>query len=159
HIFVHLERDGDSYEAIVPIPSLFDRIQLIEIDGKRSIFFTEDIVRHNVKVLFKGYEVTHSFVFRITRNADLELQEEGADDLLSVIEDYIERRKNGMAVRLEIDHRSAKCDIADDVSYLRDELELKERDVYHMDGPLDLTYLLDLIDELEETYPELVNKP
>lgn len=40
YIFVHLKRDGNSYEAIVPIPSLFDRIQLIEIDGKRSIFFT-----------------------------------------------------------------------------------------------------------------------
>ena len=159
HIFVHLERDGDSYEAIVPIPSLFDRIQLIEIDGKRKIFFTEDIVRHNLKTLFKGYEVTHSFVFRITRNADLELQEEGADDLLSVIEDYIERRKNGMAVRLEIDCRRAECDIADDVSFLRDELELKERDVYRVDGPLDLTYLLDLTDELEEEFPKLTNKP
>ena len=159
HIFVHLKRDGNSYAAIVPIPSLLDRIQLIEIDGKRKLFFTEDIVRYNLATLFKGYEVTHSFVFRITRNADLELQEEGADDLLSVIKDYIERRKNGMAVRLEIDHRSAECDIADDVSFLRDELELKERDVYDLDGPLDLTYLLDLIDELEEEYPELANKP
>src|SRR5699024_11448811 len=101
------------------------------------------------------YVRTHLYIIRSTRNSDLELQEEGADDLLSVIEDYIERRKNGMAVRLEIDCRRTKCDIADDVSSLRDKFELKERDVYRVDGPLDLTYLLDLSDELEEKFPKL----
>lgn len=159
HIFVHLERDGETFTAIVPIPSLLDRIQLINFDGKRKLLFTEDIVQHNLSSLFKGFKVTNSFVFKITRNADLELQEEGANDLLSVIEDYIERRKNGMAVRLEIDPRNADEDITEDVEFLREELELKERDIYHLNGPIDLTYLLDLVDELEDDHPELTYEP
>ncbi len=155
HIFVKLEKDDETFIAIVPIPPLLDRVQFLEMDGHQHVFFTEDIIRYNLDTLFNGFDVKYSFFFRITRNADLELQEEGAEDLLSVIEDYIERRKNGMAVRLEIDTRGADERFTTDVAFLMQELDLLERDVYPINGPLDLTFLMELVDKCEEDYPEL----
>lgn len=159
HIFVRLERDGEDFIAVVPVPPLLDRIQSLPVNGEDKVFFTEDIIDYNLDNLFKGFDVKSSFFFRITRNADLELQEEGAEDLLSVIEDYIERRKNGMAVRLEIDTREADEQIATDVAFLMQELDVLERDVYSIDGPLDLTFLMELVDKLEEDHPDLVFTP
>ena len=159
HIFVKLERDGNPFIAIVPVPSLLDRIQQINLNGEEKFVLIEDIIRQNIDALFKGFQVQYSFFFRITRNADLELQEQGAEDLLSVIEDYIERRKNGMAVRLEVDTRDADPRYADDVAFLMEELDLLERDVYALDGPLDLTFLMDLYDLLEDGHPDLTFEP
>lgn len=159
HIFVKLERDGEDFVAIVPVPPLLDRVQLLEVDGVEKTFFTEDIIRYNLDSMFKGFDIKYSFFFRITRNADLELQEEGAEDLLSVIEDYIERRKNGMAVRLEIDTRHADERFTTDVAFLMGELDVLERDVYSINGPLDLTFLMELVDKLEDSHPDLTFKP
>src|SRR5690606_28719935 len=96
------------------------------------------------------YDVLDSFTFRITRNADFDVQEEGAEDLLSVIEDYLKRRKNGVAVRLEVEETQPQ-----NVTLLRDALGLLERDVYQISGPLDLTLLAKLADKLEERFPDL----
>lgn len=155
HIYVKLERQGEPYIAIVPVPPLLDRIQTLEVGGEEKYVLIEDIVRHNINTMFKGFAVQYSFLFRITRNADLELQEQGAEDLLSVIEDYIERRKNGMTVRLEVDTRDTDEQFTSDVAYLMEELNLLERDVYAINGPLDLTFLSDLKEILEVDHPEM----
>ena len=55
-----------------------------------------------IETLFTGYTIESSFLFRVTCNADSDIQEDGADDLLTVIEDYLVERRNGMAVRIEI---------------------------------------------------------
>lgn len=156
HLFVKLERDNEPFIAIVPISPLLDRYQIIEDGASKKIIFTEDIVRLNIDNLFKGFDLQYTFAFRITRNADLELQEEGAEDLLSVIEDYLERRKNGMSVRLEVDTRNTPANFTKDVGYLMQELDLLERDIYAINGPLDLTYINDLVDEFEDDFPGLV---
>lgn len=150
HIFVRLMKGGEPFVAIVPISPLLKRFHIIEAGQESRIIFTEDITKLFLHELFKGFEVEYSFTFRITRNADLELQEEGAEDLLSVIEDYLEKRKNGMAVRLEIDVRQAPDQFIEDVGYLVTELELLERDIYAINGPLDLTYINDLVDIFEK---------
>lgn len=159
HLFIRLEKAGDPYIAIIPIPQLLDRIYLLEEAGERYMVFIEDIVRLYLADLFIGYDVQYTFAFRISRNADLELQEEGADDLLSVIENYLELRRNGMAVRLEVDTRHVPAEFTNDVAYLVKELDLAERDVYAIDGPLDLTFLNDLVDLLEDEYPEETFRP
>lgn len=156
HLFVRLERSGEPFIAIVPVPPLLDRMHVIESEEQQTVLFTEDIIQAFLKDLFKGYSVQYSFSFRITRNADLELQEDGAEDLLSVIEDYLEKRKNGMAVRLEVDVRNAAEDFPEDVAYLMQELDLLERDVYAIDGPLDLTVLFQLVSLLKRKYPDKV---
>ncbi len=157
-IFVHLEREGEPYAVIIPITPLVERFHLLKADENqtKAIVFVEDIITYHLNELFIGYSVMESFTFRVTRNADLEIQEEGADDLLRVIEDYIERRKNGMAVRLEVDTREAGQKLEEDIYFLSDKLELSEHDVYRIEGPLDLTYLFGLKDALGETHPELI---
>jgi polyphosphate kinase len=156
-LFVHLERDGEPYAVIVPITPLLDRYHILENNGDEtsSIVFVEDIIKYHLNEMFIGYTVLETFTFRVTRNADLEIQEDGADDLLRVIEDYIERRKSGMAVRLEVDARNANYNLEEDIHFLTEKLELTEDDIYRLEGPLDLTYLFDLKDDLETKYPDL----
>lgn len=160
-IFVHLEKDGKPYTVIIPLTHLIDRYYILEANQseKRPIVFVEDIIKFHLEEMFVGYSIVESFTFRVTRNADLEIQEEGADDLLMAIEDYIERRKNGMAVRLEVDTRTSNVKLEEDIAFLKDKLELSDDEVYYLDGPLDLTFLFQLIDELGEMHSELLYEP
>ena len=159
HIFVNLQKEDTTRVAIVPVPAPLQRFVLLdENKNDIGIVLLEDVVRHFIHTLFKGFTVTNSFSCRITRNADLELHEDGADDLLVVIQDYLKKRKNGMAVRLEIDTRDTIESLHGDVRFLQTELDLEDRDVYMIDGPLDLTFLSKLtrylaIASTEDVYP------
>lgn len=158
HLFVRLEKSGSPFIAIVPISTRLNRVHSLKSKENTILLLTEDLLYHFLPELFKGYKITYSFTFRITRNADLAIQEDGADDLLSAIEDYLQKRKNGMAVRLEIDKRQAEIMVEDDIDYLKKELSIKQRDIYMIDGPLDLTFLHEVTALLKEdgfgkTYP------
>lgn len=157
-IFVHLVKEGEPFAVIIPLTPLINRYYLLETKENNitPIVFVEDIIKFYLNEMFIGYTVQDSFTFRVTRNADLEIQEEGADDLLRVIEDYIERRKNGMAVRLEVDLRSSNVQLEEDIHFLIEKLELSEDEIYRLNGPLDLTFLFDLKDDLGERHPDLL---
>ncbi|HLR91741.1 MAG TPA: polyphosphate kinase 1 [Atopostipes sp.] len=157
-IFAHLEKDNEPYAVIMPISPLLDRYHILSPDenGNQPVVFVEDIIKFYLNELFIGYSVSESFTFRVTRNADLEIQEEGAEDLLEVIEDYIERRKNGMAIRLEVDFRTPNEKLEDDIYFLKETLELHDDDVYYIAGPLDLTFLSDFKEDAAQEHPDLV---
>lgn len=159
--FVHLEKEGELYAVIIPLTHLIDRFYILEAEQseKRPIVFVEDIIKFHLDEMFIGYSVIESFTFRVTRNADLEIQEEGADDLLIAIEDYIERRKNGRAVRLEVDVRNSNVNLQKDITFLKEKLELSVDEIYHLEGPLDLSFLFQLSSELGEMQPELLYEP
>lgn len=150
HLFVKLKRSGDPFTAIVPVPERLSRVYAVHNNEHTYLLLIEDLIYSFLSDLFKGYDVTYSFTFRITRNADLEIQEEGAEDLLSAIEDYLEKRKNGMAVRLEIDRRESSVSVNEDVAMLKKALSIKQRDIYTLNGPLDLTFLSEVIPLLKE---------
>lgn len=160
-IFVHLEKENKPYAVVVPITPLLDRYHILKTmtNDKKVIVFVEDIIKYYLNEMFIGYSILDTITFRVTRNADLDIHEDGAPDLLAAIEDYIERRKNGMAVRLEIDTRDVTRNLEKDIDFLLDKLDLSEDDVYRIDGPLDLTYLFDLKNDLGELYPELLYTP
>lgn len=160
-IFVHLEKEGEPYAVIIPLTHLIDRYCILDAEQseKQPIIFVEDIIKFYLDEMFIGYSVVESFTFRVTRNADLAIQEEGADDLLIAIEDYIERRKNGRAVRLEIDARNSNINLQEDIAFLKEELELSDDEIYYLDGPLDLTFLFQLTSDLGEMKPELLYEP
>ncbi|WP_369824314.1 polyphosphate kinase 1 [Aerococcus sp. 1KP-2016] len=161
HIFVNLSREGEQQVAIVPIPQLVNRFYHYEEDGHNYFIYLEDIVTNFIETLFTGYQIDSTFLFRVTRNADLDIQEDGAEDLLTVIEDYLVQRRNGMAVRIEVqlENNQNQAIIEGDIEYLLDELGLFERDLYFVNGPLDLTGLNDAIDVLENYFPHLRYKP
>lgn len=150
HLFVSLTKDEEKHTAVIPISNFLERIYVLETEETVKVVLLEEIIQANIHRLFNGYDVLDSFTFRITRNVDFDVQEEGAEDLLSVIEDYLKRRKNGVAVRLEVEETQPQ-----NVTLLRDALGLLERDVYQISGPLDLTLLAKLADKLEERFPDL----
>lgn len=123
----------DDLWAIVEIPSVLDRI--IALPGKNERYiFIEKIIAQHIGELFPGYKVKNVSEFRITRNADLDIDEDEAEDLLIEIEKSIKQRKWGAAVRLEITHDMNKKT----KEQLIDWLDLKEEDVFVSTGPLDL---------------------
>ena len=120
--------------SVLQVPSNFPRFyQLKEREGYNYILL-EDIIKANAHKLFPGMEIKGSYAFRITRNADLELEEEEADDLLTLIEEEVKKRRLGIIVRLEVDkHIPEKV-----LNYLVNILDLVSNEIYKIDGPLNL---------------------
>lgn len=113
----------------------------------------EQVVTHNLEYLFPGMNILESYAFRVTRNADLSVEEDEADDLLLAIEKELQKRRiGGSSVRLEIE-ASVPPDIR---STIIRELALEESDVYDIDGLLSLG---DLMSFLALPLPELKDKP
>ena len=140
--------------AIVQVPAVLNRfIQLPSDDGVLNYILLEDVITAYMYMLFKGYEIISATKFRITRNADLTIHEEGARDLLQEIEKELKKRKWGAAVRLEVSKNNYDESI---LSYLLNELEIHEKDVYKIAGPLDLTFLFSLYGELSKYKEHLV---
>lgn len=148
--------------ALVQVPAVLDRfVRLNSSNNKVEYILLEDIISHFINKLFKGYKVVSVSIFRITRNADMTIHEEGARDLLKEIEKELKKRKWGLAVRLEIQRRGFDENI---LKYLTEELEVHEKDVYEIDGPLDLTILFSFYKEVASirehlTYETLIPQP
>lgn len=143
NIFVDIDTEDDINSAIVQIPSLISRFYSFNKGDKQYIILIEDIITYFINDLFSGYTVLNTFTFRITRNADLTIHEDGAEDLLIEIERFLKERKRGTAVRLEVDGRQATHE---DIVWIINQLDVHDNDVYFVDGPLDLTMLTDLVD-------------
>jgi polyphosphate kinase len=131
-------RDGSRQErhfARVKVPPLLDRFTALP-DGRRFVPLEQVIAAH-LERLFPGMEIVQHFCFRVTRNADLSLEEGEANDLLAAVEMELRRRRFGKAVRLEVD-----SDCTDEIRrLLTRELELGDQDVSELSGPLDLADL------------------
>ncbi len=140
--------------AIVQVPSVLDRfVQLNSSTERTEFILLEEIISYFIHKLFKGYRVVSKSFFRITRNADLTIHEEGARDLLKEIEKELKKRKWGAAIRLEIQKAGFDPRI---LQYLLEELEIHEKDVYEIDGPLDLTMLFSFYKKMENCCEHLV---
>lgn len=130
---------GDMDFATVQVPNVLPRIVEIK-DGKDSFTMIrlEEIIEMNISKLFLNYDVVCSSPYRIMRNADLSIEEEEAEDLLKEIEKQIKKRQWGEAIRLEvengIDKQLLKC--------LKKELGVSSDDIYKINGPIDLTFLM-----------------
>jgi polyphosphate kinase len=120
-------------------------------DGERFVLL-EDLIAAHLGALFPGMTVIDHWMFRVTRNADLTLEEEEADDLLEALEMELRRRRFGRAVRLEME-AGAPDQV---VELLVSELDLTEDDISFHRAPLDLTGLWAL-HRLER--PELKDEP
>ena len=118
--------------ARVKVPLLLPRF-VVTPDGERFVALEQVIAAH-LQSLFPGMDIEGHYPFRVTRNADLTLGEEEADDLLAAVEFELRRRRFGKAVRLEID-TSMSAEIRE---LLERELDVDDDDVYLHDGPIDL---------------------
>lgn len=161
NIFVDIDTEDAINSAIVQIPSLIPRFLTLNEGTKQYVVMVEDVITYFINYLFTGYEVLNTFTFRITRNADLTIHEDGAEDLLIEIERFLKERKSGSAVRLELDCRTSE---KENLEWLINQLEIEDNDIYYLDGPLDLTFLFGLVDHLSHklkylTYEKYTPQP
>ncbi len=139
--------NGENHFARVKVPNILPR--LLQIDdilepnrkkisngGFRARFvWLGDLIKENINLLFPGMEIIETHKFRITRDTDIELQEDEADDLLSVIEENIRQRRFGSVVRLEVAAKMPEFML----DTLMENLQITKDDVHQVDGPLGLS--------------------
>lgn len=120
--------------CVIQIPNNISRFYSIESENGSNYILLEDIIKANAEKLFSGMRMIDCFAFRITRNADLELEEEEAADLLTLIEEEVKKRRLGILVRLEIDKKMPDKLLL----FLVNILEVEPNEIYRIDGPLSL---------------------
>ena len=131
--------------AIVQVPSVLPRIVVIPPEAaapregvKTTVILLEEIIERNISSLFLNYDILAAHPFRIMRNAEFELDEDEAADLLLEIQKKLKRRQWGDAIRLEIED-----DVDEELlRILAGELEVGKSDLFRINGPIDLTFLM-----------------
>jgi polyphosphate kinase len=141
---------GEVNFARVKVPPALPRLVPLReiVEGKKKVrpekaefLFLESLIQANLGELFSGLEIVSSHLFRITRDADIEIQEDEASDLLATIEQEVRRRRFGAVVRLEVAPRTPKRVR----KLLVRQLEITEGDVYEFEGPLGGSDLMSLV--------------
>ncbi|HET7113999.1 MAG TPA: polyphosphate kinase 1 [Pyrinomonadaceae bacterium] len=125
----------------IKVPSSVPRLVPVGVSGSRFVLL-DDIIEANIDSLFPGMNPGSCHRFRVTRDADIEIREEEAEDLLSMIQEELRRRKFGLPVRLEVSPDMPR----EMIEYLTTSLDLEPQDVYVFDGPLNVQDLMALYD-------------
>jgi polyphosphate kinase len=135
----------------IKVPTVVPR--LIPVDDSGSKFtLLEELITANAEALFLRMKVGQGYAFRVTRDADIDVREDEADDLLQTIEQSLRKRRFGTAVRLEVSSKMP----GEMVQLLTTALDLTPEDVYAIDAPLGISDLMKLYD-LDR--PELKDRP
>ncbi|HEY7524841.1 MAG TPA: polyphosphate kinase 1 [Candidatus Limnocylindrales bacterium] len=130
---------GERRFARVKVPQILPR--LLEVEDSKFVLI-DQVIEANLDALFTGMEVQEHHLFRVTRNADLAIEEDEADDLLMAIEEELRRRRFGEAVRLEVERSMP----AGTRQLLLRGIGLRDEDCYEIRGMLDLTGLRQILD-------------
>ncbi|MCL8026224.1 RNA degradosome polyphosphate kinase [Nocardioides bruguierae] len=150
-VLIRNPKTGKEHFARVKVPPIFSRFVPL---GNQRFVPLEDVIGEHLNRLFPGMEILKVHTFRVTRNEDLEVEEDDAENLLAALEKELLRRRFGPPVRLEVEES-----IDDDVlELLVSELDISEPEVFRLPGPLDLRGLHGLADLPREElkYPAFV---
>ncbi|MBV9656766.1 MAG: polyphosphate kinase 1 [Verrucomicrobia bacterium] len=161
NVIVLLDRpaEGDTATAIVQIPRVFPRLLRIpdaaaaELGPGAHHVFLQSLIRNHLRFIFPGLVVKESYAFRMTRNSDLYIDDEEAENLLHTIEEELRRLNKGNAVRLEV---QAGCP-PEVEKFLLENFRLTEADLYRLPGPVNFLHLQPLY--MSDAYPRLRDKP
>ena len=137
-----IQKEEENVFATVQVPSVLPRLVPLPTEGENEYAFIllEQLIIHNIGRLFSNYQVLCTSPYRIMRNADLPIDEDEANDLLKEIEKQLKKRQWGEVIRLEVDDGIDK----ELLSILKNELDTAGEDVFKINGPLDLTFLMKL---------------
>lgn len=133
------EKDLFQY-ATVQVPAVLPRILELPESENRRVIFLEEIIRRHLDSLFLNYDVVCAYPYRVTRNADLTIDEDDASDLLKEIEKQLKKRQRGYAIRLEVEHGMDPRLL----DFLKREFSVSQEKIFEIEGPLDLTFLMKL---------------
>ncbi len=128
--------------AVVQVPNVLPR--LVEVGSESDTVFVllEDVVREFVHRLFPGKRIVDTAVFRITRDAEIEFDDEGGRDFLEVVQQELRKRRQNVAVRLEVSTGVSR----ELLGQLRDRIGVDAKSIYHVRGPIDIRPLMGLLD-------------
>ena len=149
-VLVRNPKTDKEHFARVKVPPIFSRFVPL---GNQRFVPLEDVIGEHLKRLFPGMEVLSVNTFRVTRNEDLEVEEDDAENLLKALEKELLRRRFGPPVRLEVEETIDEHVL----ELLISELDISEAEVFRLPGPLDLRGLHDIadLDREDLKYPEL----
>ncbi len=139
-----LNKKGDKKEelefATVQVPSVLSRIVQIPSseEGQKAFILLEQVIERNIHWLFLNYHVVCAYPYRIMRNADLTIDEDEAEDLLQEIQKQLKKRQWGEVIRLEVEDKVDKRLLG----ILKEDLHIAQEDIFKINGPLDLTFLM-----------------
>ena len=136
NLAVRLKGEEESLFAVVQVPSILSRVLQVPDPERKIYVLLENIISYKINHLFSMHHIEACSPFRLTRNSDLEIDED-AEDLLTEVQKSIKKRKRGRPVRLEL---LQNCD-AEIKEFLVEMLDLKPNDLFEVPGPIDLTYL------------------
>ena len=141
--------------ATVQVPSVLPRIVMLPEDkkGNTVVILLEQVIERNIGKLFLSNEVACTCPYRIMRNADLTIDEDEAADLLKDIHKHLKKRQWGEVIRLEVEDKMDERLL----NILKMEFEIKEEDIFQINGPLDLTFLMKMYGM--DGFEEYRNKP
>ncbi|BDV31337.1 RNA degradosome polyphosphate kinase [Microbacterium terricola] len=134
-------RTGRQEFARLKVPPMLPRFVQVSRDGERVRYLPlEDLISHNLADLFPGMEILDHHAFRLTRNEDVEIEEDETENLIQALEAELLRRRFGPPIRLEVGDDMDRLTL----DLLISELDITEQEVYRLPGPLDLRGLFDL---------------
>lgn len=130
-----VKADGEHSMGLIQVPSVLDRITEVVPEGRRTFVFLEDIIASHCNDLFKGCHILDLVPFRVTRDSDLDIEEEDSVDLMKEVEESLRKRKRGVTVRLEL----FKTNNTRIKKFLEENLDVTDMEVYEINGALDPT--------------------
>jgi polyphosphate kinase len=135
----------------IKVPPVVPRLIPVN-QGELKFALVEEVIEANIHALFPSMHLSKGHLFRVTRDADVEIRDDKAADLLALIKESLRERRFGLPVRLEVESSMP----AEMVEYLTNSLRIEPDDVYKIDGLLDVPHLMELY-SLDK--PELKDKP
>lgn len=152
NIGLTVERDADEIRFVrIKVPPAIPRLVPLGREGSKFVLL-EEVIAANVQSLFPHMKTSEGFLFRVTRDADVEIRDDKAADLLALIKESLRERRFGLPVRLEVESTMP----AEMVEYLTHSLDIADEDVYQVEGMLNVPDLMALY-ALDR--PDLKDKP
>ena len=154
----HLESKNSVKLGIIPAGGSFPRIIPLPDKSRLRFLLAEDVILHYCGSVFENYRLLDKALIRITRNADINMEEGLYDhevDLRQVMEELLKKRKKLAPVRLEISGKLGK----DAVEYLCRQLELSGEQISQCTAPLDMGFIFSLRNRIEKAHPEMFFEP
>ncbi len=154
----HLESKNSVKLGIIPAGGSFPRIILLPDKSRLRFLLAEDVILHYCGSVFENYRLLDKALIRITRNADINMEEGLYDhevDLRQVMEELLKKRKKLAPVRLEISGKLGK----EAVEYLCRQLELSGEQISECTAPLDMGFIFSLRNRIEKAHPEMFFEP
>ena len=152
-LFELTDQDRKKHYAMLQVPPAHKRVYWLPTDEDQGYFtFIQDIILHNGSEFFPGYNIEDYISFRVTRDADLSVDEEKDEDYVDAMAQVLEERKRSLPIRLQVSGNNKEL-----MDFVAGKHSLKDEDIYHVDGPVGLASFMGLA--MDTGFDHLRNEP